>query len=62
MGTYRFNKHAIAHHFCPVWRRCRRGEEGRAMAAVNVRCLEGIEPTELNFRHVDGRRFQDDMS
>lgn len=37
-------------------------QEGRAMAAVNVRCLEGIEPTELNIRQVDVRRFQDVMS
>jgi len=27
------------------------------MAAVNVRCLEGVEPTELNIEHVDGRSF-----
>ena len=60
MSTCRFNKHAIAHHFCPV---CgvapfAEGEqEGHAVAAVNVRCLEGVEPTELDVRQVDGRRF-----
>ncbi|WP_297776683.1 GFA family protein [Mycobacterium sp.] len=60
MSTYRFNRHAIAHHFCPV---CgvapfADGErDGQRMAAVNVRCLEGVEPTELNIRHVDGRSF-----
>ena len=58
MSTYRFNKHKIAHHFCPV---CgvapfADGEhEGHAMAAVNVRCLEGVEPGGLDIRHVDGR-------
>lgn len=60
MSTYRFNRHAIAHHFCPV---CgvspfADGEQdGQPMAAVNVRCLEDVEPTELNIKHVDGRSF-----
>jgi hypothetical protein len=60
MSTYRFNKHKIAHHFCSV---CgvapfADGEhDGQALAAVNVRCLEGVEPAELNIRQVDGRSF-----
>ena len=58
MSTYRFNKHKIAHHFCPV---CgvapfADGErEGHPLAAVNVRCLEGVELGGLNIRQVDGR-------
>jgi hypothetical protein len=58
MSTYRFNKHKIAHHFCPV---CgvapfADGEhEGHPVAAVNVRCLEGVEPGGLTIRQVDGR-------
>lgn len=58
MSTYRFNKHRIAHHFCPV---CgvapfAEGEhDGVAMAGVNVRCLEGVELSGLAIRQVDGR-------
>lgn len=58
MSTYQFNKHAIAHHFCQV---CgvapfAEGEQdGYPVAAVDVRCLSGIEPTELNIQHVDER-------
>ena len=60
MSTYRFNKHRIAHHFCPV---CgvapfADGEQNeRKMAAVNVRCLRGVEPSQLEIRQVDGRSF-----
>lgn len=58
MSTYRFNKHKIAHHFCPV---CEvapfaDGEhEGHPVAAVNVRCLEGVALDGLTIRQVDGR-------
>ena len=58
MSTYFFNKHRIAHHFCPV---CgvapfADGQHGdRPMAAINVRCLEGVNPAELDIRQVDGR-------
>ncbi len=57
-GTYRFNKHEIAHHFCTV---CgvapfAEGEkDGQKLAAMNVRCLAGIELADLAIRHVDGR-------
>jgi len=60
MSTYRFNKHQIAHHFCPV---CgvapfADGEQNeKKMAAVNVRCLHGVEPSQLEIRQVDGRSF-----
>ncbi len=60
MSTYQFNKHRIAHHFCPV---CgvapfADGEkQGNKTAAVNVRCLQGIEPSELEIQPVDGRSF-----
>lgn len=58
MSTYRFNRHEIAHHFCPVCGVAPFAEgvhDGHAMAGVNVRCLEGVEPAELEIRHVDGR-------
>lgn len=61
MATYQFNRHVIAHHFCP---NCGcapfgfgTGPDGKAMAAVNVRCLEGVELADLKRKQVDGRSF-----
>lgn len=59
MRTYTFNKHAIKHHFCP---RCgmhpfgeAKAPDGREMAAVNVRCIEGLDVDALKVKHFDGR-------
>jgi hypothetical protein len=59
MSTYTFNRHLIAHQFCP---RCGcapfgfgAGRDGAASAAINVRCLEGVELTELKRVPFDGR-------
>ena len=59
MSTYKFNKHVINHYFCPTCG-CAPfgtgiGPSGAAMAAVNVRCLEGVEVTTLKRVPVDGR-------
>jgi hypothetical protein len=57
-ATYMFNKHAIRHRFCPV---CgvapfANGEhDGVAMVAVNLRCVDGIDPASLTIRAFDGR-------
>ena len=58
-SVYEFNKHVIKHRFCPV---CGihpyaegRDPNGNAMAAVNVRCLEGIDLDALPVAHFDGR-------
>jgi hypothetical protein len=60
LGTYTFNKHAIKHHFCP---KCGcapfgfgKSKDGE-MAAVNVRCLEGVELSSVKRKLVDGRSF-----
>ncbi len=59
MSTYKFNKHRIAHHFCPVCGVAPFADgkmpDGKPMAAVNVRCLEGVEPAELEIKPFDGR-------
>lgn len=59
MSTYTFNKHVIKHHFCPVCGIAPFGEgvgpDGKAMAAVNVRCLEKVEPESFPVQHFDGR-------
>lgn len=60
LASYTFNKHAIAHRFC---RHCgihTFGEgtdpaSGEAMAAINVRCLEDLDWSELPLQHFDGR-------
>ena len=58
-STYTFNKHVIKHRFCPVCGIHPYGEgtdpQGRAMAAVNIRCLEGVDPDRIPVQHFDGR-------
>jgi len=61
LATYTFNKHMIKHHFCP---KCGcapfgfgKDRSGAATAAVNVRCLEGVELTSIKRVPVDGRSF-----
>lgn len=59
MRTYTFNKHVIQHHFCPTCGIHPFGEgvgsDGKTMAAINVRCLDGIEIDSLSVQHYDGR-------
>ncbi len=61
MATYRFNKHVIDHHFCPVCGISPFGEgkapDGSAVAAVNLRCLPDIDLEALVIQKVDGRSF-----
>lgn len=61
LATYTFNKHLIQHHFCS---NCGcapfgegKGREGEPMIAINVRCLEDVEPASLQIRQVDGRSY-----
>ena len=59
MSTYTFNKHIIQHHYCPT---CgihplaqAKDRSGKPTAAINVRCLEGIDLASLKVRQFDGR-------
>ncbi|WP_017938359.1 GFA family protein [Zestomonas thermotolerans] len=59
LPTYRFNSRRIAHHFCD---RCgcapfseAPGPDGKPMAAVNARCLEGVDLSVYPVSHYDGR-------
>jgi hypothetical protein len=59
LTDYLFNRHVIRHQFCKV---CgiepfARGAmpDGTPMAAINVRCLDGIDVHELNPKKFDGR-------
>ena len=59
LGAYRFNKHVVEHLFCKTcgvqsFARGKRAD-GAAMVAVNVRCLEGVEPSTLTISQVNGR-------
>lgn len=58
-STYTFNKHAIKHRFCPVCGVHPYGEgmdpKGNAMAAINIRCLEGVDLNSIPVQHYDGR-------
>ena len=57
--SYTFNKHAIRHRFCPTCGIHLYGEganpQGVLMAAINVRCVEGIDLAALTVKHFDGR-------
>ena len=60
MATYTFKSHTIKHHFCPTCGCAPFGEgpapgSGAMMAAVNARCIEGIELSKLNRQFFDGR-------
>jgi len=57
--AYTFNKHLITHRFCRV---CgihpyaeARDPKGNAMAAINLRCIEGLDLAAVPVRHFDGR-------
>ena len=58
-STYTFNKHAIKHRFCPKCGMHPYGEgvdaKGNSMAAINIRCIEGIELEKIAVTHFDGR-------
>lgn len=59
VSTYTFNKHAIRHRFCPTCGIHVFGEakdpKGNPTAAINIRCLEGIDLDAVPVRHFDGR-------
>lgn len=59
LATYTFNKHVIQHHFCPVCGIHPFGEgvdpKGNKMAAVNLRCLDGLDLDAIPVQHFDGR-------
>ena len=59
MGTYTFNSHRLQHRFCPdcgiaPFSEGKHPGTGAAMAAVNVRCLPGIDLSTLPVKPFDG--------
>ncbi|MCD9029054.1 GFA family protein [Luteimonas sp. BDR2-5] len=61
LTTYTFNKHAIEHQFCSTCGCQAFGlgsmPDGTEMAAINIRCLEGIELDTVKRIQVNGRAF-----
>ncbi len=59
LTEYRFNSNTIEHLFCDIcgMESFARGSmpDGTKMAAVNVRCLDGIDLDALQLHQVDGR-------
>ena len=59
MATYMFNKHVIQHHFCLRCGCAPFGEgkdtKGNAMASINIRCLEGVDPKSVKTVQYNGR-------
>ncbi|HEX8167037.1 MAG TPA: GFA family protein [Beijerinckiaceae bacterium] len=59
LATYTFNTHRIRHHFCPTCGCAPFGDgtspKGEPTAAVNVRCLNGVDLASLTIVPFDGR-------
>lgn len=59
MSHYTFNQHRIKHYFCPECG-CApfgmgAGPDGKAMAAINLRCLPELDLASIKIRPFDGR-------
>lgn len=58
-STYIFNKHIIKHRFCPTCGIHPYAEgvdpKGNRMAAINIRCLEGVDLASVPVQNFDGR-------
>lgn len=61
MATYTFNRHVIGHQFCSNCGCAPFGfgkdPKGGEVAAINLRCIEGIDLVALKRTPVDGRSF-----
>ena len=59
LSTYTFNRHVIRHHFCGHCGCAPFGfgkdPKGAETAAVNVRCVPALDPSNLEVVHYDGR-------
>lgn len=61
LESYTFNRHVIVHRFC---RNCGcqplatgKAPDGSAMAAINLRCVPGVDLDALAINRVDGASF-----
>lgn len=58
---FRFNKHVIHHRFCST---CGvqsystgKTPDGKEMVAINVRCLDGVDPDSFKVKKFDGKHM-----
>jgi hypothetical protein len=60
-ATYTFHKHVIKHRFCPTCGIHPYGEgvdpKGNEMAAINIRCLDDIDPLSFPAQLYNGREI-----
>jgi len=58
LATYTFNTHRIQHHHCPTCGCAPFADgampDGTPMAAVNLRCIEGLDLASIPVKHYDG--------
>ena len=59
-STYEFNKHVIKHRFCGVcgihpYAEAIHPKTGKPTAAINIRCIEGLDLEKVPVVHFDGR-------
>jgi hypothetical protein len=63
LATYRFNTGVAKHHFCPVCGVASfyipRSDPDRV--DVNVRCVDGVDPSEISTASFDGRHWEEAM-
>ena len=59
IGTYQFNKHVIRHRVCRTCGIHPYAEgidpNGQAIAAINIRCLDGVDLQAIAVQQFDGR-------
>lgn len=59
LATYTFNRHVIKHRFCPTCGIHPFGEgvdpKGNSMAAININCLDNLDPATIPVEHYNGR-------
>jgi|ERR1700728_4559594 hypothetical protein len=61
-AEFKFHRHAIQHLFCSncgvqSFARGKRPNDGADVVAINVRCLDGVDPDSLKIKKVDGRKY-----
>ena len=62
LATYTFNKHVVKHAFCPTCGCSPVGfgkdpRSGAEMAAINVRCIPGLDRSKLKVVPFDGAKL-----
>ena len=62
LASYEFNRHMIRHKFCSTcgiqsFALGKNPKTGAQMAAINVRCLDDLDPDAFKVRKVDGKNL-----